>query len=110
MPPDSYQDPFEEYKKRQEKRRANKAEAEENAKLGRVAEAKKEGDDVNWFGVKVGHAKSILGSDGGGGVGKYLGSGAATAPKRPLVPAIASDVPDIPQKKRKIGFGSFDNW
>ena len=80
--------------------------------MGQVAEAKaeKKGDDVNWFGVKIGAEKAAMGAGGGGGVGKYLNLGAgASAPKRPLASVAVSDAPE-PPKKRKIGFGSFEGW
>ena len=108
-----YQDPFEEYKTRQQKKRAKKAEAEENARTGRVVDAqvKKDGDDINWFGVKVGLDKSNVGSGGGGGVGKYLNAGSAPpAPKRPAVAVSVVDASEAAKKKRKIGFGSFEGW
>lgn len=111
--PRSYQDPFEEYKTRQERKRARKAEAEEDARTGRVVETKKDGDDINWFGVKVGMEKSVVGANGGGGVGKYLNTArVANAPlKRPVetVPDVPG-VPEVTKKKRKIGFGSFEGW
>jgi len=87
-------------------------------KLARRAEAqnnsnkppeKNQGDDINWFGVKVSTGDAAFGGGSAGtGVGKYLGI------KRPLdqettgVPA--NDVGDDAKKKRKIGFGNFDTW
>ncbi|KAF7799246.1 hypothetical protein EIP86_010478 [Pleurotus ostreatoroseus] len=105
-----YQDPFEEYKTRQEKKRVKKAEAEENARTGKAVESKKDGDDINWFGVKVGAEKTANGGSIGGGIGKYLNLGTgSTTQKRPVATAVA-DVPDPAKKKRKIGFGSFEGW
>ena len=58
---------------------------------------------MNWFGVKLG-AESAMGADGGGsglgGVGKYL--------KRPAQSAAAALVEH--PKKRKLGFGEFENF
>ncbi|KAJ3552031.1 hypothetical protein NM688_g4373 [Phlebia brevispora] len=106
-----YQDPFEEYKTRQEKKRAKKAEAEEHARAGRAADAKKDEDDINWFGVKVGTDKSGNGVQGGGGVGKYLNIGAVTnTQKRTIENATPAETPELTKKKRKIGFGSFEGW
>ncbi|TDL28702.1 cyclophilin-like protein [Rickenella mellea] len=108
-----YQDPFEEYKTRETKKRARQAEAEQA--IGNATGAKslptpkKEGDDVNWFGVKVGTDSSIFGKDhASGSVGKYLNL------KRPReVSTVAAgkndDGADGP-KKRKIGFGNFEGW
>lgn len=106
---DSYQDPFEEYKTRQQKRRAKKAEAHDNARLARSAE-KKEEDELNWFGVKLG-SENTGGSVAEGGVGRYLqGRSAAAAPKRPASSVATTDVSEEGKKKRKIGFGQFDGW
>ena len=103
-----YQDPFEEYKTRQEKKRAKQAAAQDTA-IKKTAEQKKE-DDLNWFGVKIGANGS--GAGGGGGVGKYLNLGGGASLKRPAdsVPLVSSDPVDEPKKKRKIGFGNFDAW
>jgi peptidyl-prolyl cis-trans isomerase-like 2 len=100
----SYQDPFEEYKIRQEKRRARKAQAEEEARIGVKAE-KKDGDNMNWFGTKLGEGGTSEGS-GSGGVGKYLGL------KRPLhSPSVApARSHEEGQKKRRLGFGDFEGW
>jgi len=107
-----YQDPFEEYKERREKKLARRAEAEQIARTGPKVNEKKEGDDVNWFGTKVGLESKGLGGGGGGGVGKYL-STAGT--KRPAVEPPSRPVDDIgisdeTKKKRKVGFGNFEGW
>ena len=73
-----YQDPFEEYKTRQEKKRAKQAAAQDTA-IKKAAEQKKD-DDLNWFGVKIGANRS--GAGGGGGVGKYLNLGGGASLKR----------------------------
>ena len=103
-----YQDPFEEYKTRQEKKRAKQAAAQDTA-IKKAAEQKKD-DDLNWFGVKIGANGS--GAGGGGGVGKYLNLGGGASLKRPAdsVPPASADSADEPKKKRKIGFGNFDAW
>lgn len=95
----SYQDPFEDYKKRLQKKLARKAEAEKN---GMPVDEKKK-DDVNWFGVKVG-AEVSMQTQGGGGVGKYLNL------KRPLETTKSALVADDSKKKRRLGFGDFDAW
>lgn len=67
------------------------------------APAKREGDDINWFGVKVGTGDAAFGvGAAGGGVGKYLNA------KRPLEGGDggAHNV----KKKRKVGFGEFEGW
>jgi len=105
-----YQDPFEEYKRRQEKRRARKAQAEEEAKTG-IKAPKKDTDDVNWFGTKLGSGPGLGSGSGGvgstGGVGRYLNL------KRPLDNA-PSPIGTLPAeegaKKRKLGFGDFAGW
>ena len=111
-----YQDPFEDYKKRLAKKLARKAEAEGGGGGGVDSERnkeKREGDDVNWFGVKLG-ADGAAGKKGGvgaAGVGKYLNLNT----KRPLE-ATGGGVKNVGvedddgKKKRKIGFGNFDDW
>ena len=102
----SYQDPFEEYKNRQEKKRARKAAGD--AKTANEPVNKKE-DDTNWFGVKIGLEKS--GTTGMGGVGKYLNvNNASNSSKRPLESTGDLGLADDAKKKRKMGFGNFDNW
>lgn len=96
-----YQDPFEDYKTRLAKKLAKRAEAEQNPAQKQKSTDRKEGDDINWFGVKVGTGDSAFVSDNGGGaVGKYLNL------KRPLAGGSAEDA----KKKRKTGFGDFDGW
>ncbi|TFK77208.1 cyclophilin-like protein [Pluteus cervinus] len=95
-----YQDPFEEYKTRQAKKLAKRAEAEQSGQDKSTGKK----DDVNWFGVKVGTGGSVF--DGTkkaeGGVGKYLGS--AKSLDR------ADSIAERPAKKRKTGFGEFEGW
>lgn len=95
----SYQDPFEDYKKRLAKKLAKRAEAEQNPIP--KGEEKKEGDDVNWFGLKVGLETSDT-TGSGGGVGKYLSL------KRPASAVAGAQSED--SKKRKLGFGDFSNF
>jgi len=59
---------------------------------------------MNWFGVKLGADNAIgtaAGGSEGGGVGRYLNL------KRPA--QTASAVIEHP-KKRKLGFGEFENF
>jgi peptidyl-prolyl cis-trans isomerase-like protein 2 len=104
--PHSYQDPFDDYKARLAKKLAKKAEAQNSASNQPATTEKKPGDGMNWFGVKLG-AESAMGTDGGGsgldGVGKYLNL------KRPAQTAAAATPVDHP-KKRKLGFGEFENF
>jgi len=101
-----HQDPFEDYKVRLAKKLAKKAEAQSSAGIQQATAEKKAGDGINWFGVKLG-AESALdttttgaGRSGVGGVGKYLNL------KRPTEAAAAIE----PVKKRKLGFGEFENF
>lgn len=68
---------------------------------------KKPGDDINWFGVKVGMGDANA-SDAsvGEGVGRYLGL------KRQLEQETESrsEAVDRVKKQKHIGFGNFDNW
>ena len=99
----SYQDPFEDYKRREEKKRARKAETQ----VTRTKEAEEKAkDDINWFGVKVGTDPAT--STVGGGVGKYLNINA----KRPMEPVSVSALGPLEdgKKKRRIGFGNFEGW
>ncbi|KAJ7071139.1 cyclophilin-like domain-containing protein [Mycena amicta] len=91
-----YQDPFQEYKDRLAKKLARKKEAE----LGDTAAQKKEGDDMNAFGVKLGSGNSVFGAAASGGVGKYLNL------KRPSEALGGSEK----KKQRTTGFGSFEHW
>ncbi|THH17390.1 hypothetical protein EW146_g3407 [Bondarzewia mesenterica] len=95
-----YQDPFEDYKTRLAKKLARKAEAEESARTHKVPE-KKEGDDINWFGLKIGVENLDEKNGGSGGVGKYLNL------KRSAT-AVSIDIHE--SKKRKLGFGDFENF
>ena len=105
----SYQDPFEEYQTRQQKRRAKKAEAEGNARAVQPTE-RKEQVELNWFGEKLGSGKAANGV-GAGGIGKYLQlNDAETASKRPASDIATSDGLEEGKKKRKIGFGDFEGW
>ncbi|KDQ30908.1 hypothetical protein PLEOSDRAFT_1036229 [Pleurotus ostreatus PC15] len=98
-----YQDPFEDYKKRLAKKLAKRAESEQ---AGDKRTQKREGDDINWFGIKVGADGKAGGPGGvGGGVGKYLNTA-----KRPLGGGLADIGGDDAKKKRKIGFGDFEGW
>jgi peptidyl-prolyl cis-trans isomerase-like protein 2 len=99
----SYQDPFEEYKTRLAKKLARRMEASQADSSGKVAQ-KKEGDDINWFGVKVGTGDSAFGAATEGGVGKYLNL------KRPQEAVADGGGGDDSKKRRKVGFGTFDNW
>lgn len=108
-----YQDPFDEYKSRQQKKLARKAEAEENART-RKADAleKKDQNETNWFGVKVGSENASLGSGGEDGVGRYLQVGAkrrAPVDAAPINTGVSFDPPEA-KKKRKVGFGNFEGW
>jgi peptidyl-prolyl cis-trans isomerase-like 2 len=100
----SHQDPFDDYKVRLAKKLAKKAEAQNSAGNQQTTAVKKAGDGMNWFGVKLGtesaHGPAGEGS-GTGGVGKYLSL------KRPAQTVVA--VEEHP-KKRKLGFGDFENF
>jgi peptidyl-prolyl cis-trans isomerase-like protein 2 len=99
----SHQDPFEDYKVRLVKKLAKKAEAQSSTSTPQATAEKKAGDGMNWFGVKLG-AESALDTttkSEAGGVGKYLNL------KRPSQAAAAAGEP---VKKRKLGFGEFENF
>lgn len=106
----SYQDPFEEYKKRLAKRLARQAAV---AKGAPKEENTTVASDMNWFGEKVGLNKALnmAGDDVISAVGKYL----QHSSKRPASVSAKADAPGIgvsetPSKKRKLGFGNFDGW
>ena len=99
----SYQDPFEDYKVRLAKKHAKQAEAQKPVGTQPTTAEKKPGDGMNWFGVKLGDEDATSTSGGGSGlrgVGKYLNL------KRPPQTAAAAGHP----KKKKIGFGEFENF
>ncbi|EGO05203.1 hypothetical protein SERLA73DRAFT_174204 [Serpula lacrymans var. lacrymans S7.3] len=103
-----YQDPFEAYKTRLAKKLSRRAEVQDNAKAQTETE-KKAGDDINWFGLKVGTTDSAIGNGTSGiGVGKYL---SAKSVKRPLnEPVVGQSYAEEGKKKRKVGFGNFEAW
>jgi peptidyl-prolyl cis-trans isomerase-like protein 2 len=96
----SYQDPFDDYKVRLAKKLAKQAEAQNSVSTQPATAEKKPGDGMNWFGVKLG--EDVSGGDGSGlgGVGKYLNL------KRPPQTAAVAEHP----KKKKTGFGEFENF
>ncbi|KAG6878625.1 hypothetical protein C0993_001148 [Termitomyces sp. T159_Od127] len=95
-----YQDPFDDYKKRLANKLAKKAQSKEvNAD---TSSEKKETDEINWFGVKVGSDSAS--AAGSGGVGKYLHL------KRSPVTMASCGAADEQRKKRKTGFGDFSGW
>lgn len=98
----SHQDPFETYKTRLAKKLARQAEASEEPKTTQ----KTPGDDLNWFGVKVGASDGLSSSLAGTGIGKYLGG------KRLLEVEGDNKVSpgDEPKKKKRLGFGDFEGW
>ena len=99
----SYQDPFEEYKVRLSKKLAKQAEAQNPVSAQPATAEKKPGDGMNWFGVKLGEDATSTSGGGGsglGGVGKYLNL------KRPPQTAAVAEHP----KKKKTGFGEFENF
>lgn len=101
-----YQDPFEDYKARLAKKLAKRAEGGQHPADKKNLEAK-EGDDMNWFGLKLGSMAPTT-SGSGGGVGKYLNASSATSQKRPLdSPSISTSEE---KKQKKIGFGDFSSW
>ena len=103
-----YKDPFEEYKTRLAKTLAKRVEAEEKTETEML---KKKGDDINWFGVKVGtNSPAFSSGSTSGGIGKYLKDSGCV--KRPLdqTQTPQAYAHDDAKKKRKIGFSDFDAW
>jgi peptidyl-prolyl cis-trans isomerase-like protein 2 len=117
-----YADPFQDYKQRL----ARKLQAKGQDGSGGITKGitldplptkqitKKERDDVNWFGVKLGQKEDLATKPANGvasgGVGKYLSSDVPkpTLAKRPA--ALEIGVVDDAKKKRKLGFGNFESW
>ena len=109
-----YQDPFEDYKTRLAKKLAHRANAEAGAKP-QQKQPQKEGDDVNWFGVKLGagtadavqgaiaHGKRELGPV----VGKYLD---LKRPRDEPTNEVGLGGPQESKKRKKLGFGDFEGW
>ncbi|KIY63720.1 cyclophilin-like protein [Cylindrobasidium torrendii FP15055 ss-10] len=99
-----YQDPFQEWKKRLDKKLAKRAGGGDGPKETKV------GDDMNWFGTRVG-TEGVLGGDvGKGGIGKYLGNAVAPAPAAAAAVKRPAPAAEEPKKKRKTGFGNFEGW
>ncbi|KAF8523093.1 cyclophilin-like domain-containing protein [Hysterangium stoloniferum] len=98
-----YQDPFEDYKSRLARKLAHRAEAETNP---RTETKPKEGNDTNWFGVKLTaeSEEAVLGGGGKGGIGKYLDL------KRPRDGGSGPEEPPETKKRKKLGFGDFEGW
>ncbi|KAF8331495.1 cyclophilin-like domain-containing protein [Cantharellus anzutake] len=113
-----YADPFEDYKERlARKLQANSLDTKSSVlSLPSVStkhegkESKKERDDVNWFGVKLGSESVKESTLGAGGVGKYLKSQTPVAAAKRDADDVLSLPEDAPKKKRKLGFGNFENW
>ena len=65
------------------------------------------GDNINWFGVKVGAGDESSGNSSGVGIGKYLVNG-----KRPLeLEGTNKDFQaENSKKKKRLGFGDFEAW
>lgn len=102
-----HQDPFDDYKARLAKKLARRTEsgADEAKPV-----AKKPGDDSNWFGVRVGTGQSVASNaDTEKSVGRYLGVKRQLEEQQPPKD-VASEMFDGGKKKRRIGFGNFDNW
>lgn len=115
----SYQDPFEEYRKRHAKKLARQAAAEANGIANGEQDSKQQKDNINWFGLKVGSNSAAFGTGESrtDGVGKYLSlSGSNTGNlKRPqaVLSSTSEDsgpVLEEPKKKRRLGFGDFESW
>ena len=105
----SFQDPFDDYKKRLAKRLEEKA--KDPSQKGAKDKNAKGDDTVNWFGEKIGAAKTTPmsgpGASNGSGVGKYLNVNA----KRPASGLSAVDnVQPGTKKPKQMGFGNFDAW
>ncbi|KAF8585515.1 cyclophilin-like protein [Ramaria rubella] len=103
-----YQDPFEDYKTRLAKKLAHRAEAETNPQ---PMQSHKDGDDVNWFGVRLGAGAvdAVLGANGNGtpGVGKYLN---LKRPREEPASMVEMHGAQETKKRKKIGFGDFEGW
>ncbi|CAE6456152.1 unnamed protein product [Rhizoctonia solani] len=91
-----YQDPFEEYKARLARKLQHQSQSGDPNKKRRVETLE---DSMTWFGQKVGEEQK--GGTSQGGVGKYLKLDA---------PVSVARGGDEGKKKRKTGFGNFDNW
>ncbi|CAE6521162.1 unnamed protein product, partial [Rhizoctonia solani] len=91
-----YQDPFEEYKARLARKLEHQSQSTDPKK--RRAETLE--DSMTWFGQKVGEQQKA--GVGEGGVGKYL--------KLDAPVGVAKSTGEAGKKKRKTGFGNFDNW
>ena len=113
-----YADPFEDYKQRlARKLQANSLDAKSSTLSLPSTSLKPEGggskkdkDDLNWFGVKLGSEPITESASSVGGVGKYLNIQTSTATIKRNGDE-STPVPDeAPKKRRKLGFGNFDNW
>lgn len=62
---------------------------------------------MNWFGQRIGDAGAKNDQTSSVGVGKYLKLDAPLAATAPKAEAGATAEG---KKKRKLGFGNFDNW
>ncbi|KIK12954.1 hypothetical protein PISMIDRAFT_646606 [Pisolithus microcarpus 441] len=102
-----HQDPFDDYKARLAKKLARRTESGADEAKPVV---KKPGDDSNWFGVRVGTGQSVASNgDTEKSVGRYLGVKRQLEEQQPPKD-VASEMFDGGKKKRRIGFGNFDNW
>jgi len=108
-----YQDPFEDYKKRLEKKQAAVETGKEKG-ASTTSSSSTRADNVNWFGEKVGAGTAAGTATGGGAVtggnvGKYL-SGAGAKRALPASGTVSGLGEPETKKKKKLGFGDFESW
>lgn len=116
-----FKDPFEDYKKRLERKLAREQELVEGKDKKNKMKEERDKDKLTWFGTTLGE-KEDAGKKGIDlGVGKYLagGAGVGSGAKRKGQGGAGEEVeqeiglaPDKPSKKaRKAGgFGNFEGW
>lgn len=111
-------DPFEAYQERLKKRLERQDQSDEATRRREEARKEREKDRTTWLGTDLGKkgeskADREARMEGAGGVGKYIGGGAAA--KVPVVAAKSAPGPEtdfgVEKKKRKVGgFGDFSGW
>lgn len=109
-------DPFEEFLN--QKREADEAEKAKAAGQGEPGETSKQVDDeyVTWTGKRVRGSGDGRGTEGGGGVGKYLKAALAdrAAQNEDEIVEYVDDEPEPEPLRKKMkgsgGFGNFDSW
>ncbi|KAL8287646.1 hypothetical protein RQP46_003504 [Phenoliferia psychrophenolica] len=111
-----FQDPFDAYRKRLEKRLLREEDERQGAGEKARQKAEREADRTTWFGTNLAEKEKRkqdaelgkLGMGAASGVGRYVAAPVGEAAKRKEAPAQGGPAPK--KKKQGGGFGEFSGW